>query len=102
MNDNPVTMKKSFFEHSQGFACGAIFMSLMLVVFDVTPNAVEKKWQVEAVKHFAAEWVVDSDGNSTFQWKNGYALKAIPENVENSSSLLLLPDEMMPNAGKEN
>ena len=99
--DNTLNMKQTFFEQSQGFVIGAIVMSLLLFFFNATPNAVEKKWQVEAIKHHAAEWVVDNEGNTSFQWKNAtYAFpkaQAIVESVENSSSLLL-PDEMLPTA----
>jgi hypothetical protein len=93
-------MKKTFFEHSQGFACGAIMMSIMLVVFDATPNKINKKWQNDAVTHHAAEWIVDNNGEVSFQWKNTPKAITVSE-VENTTSLLL-PDETMEHSGKEN
>ena len=94
--DNTLNMIQTFFEQSQGFVIGAIVMSLLLFFFDATPNAVEKKWQVEAIKHHAAEWTVNAEGETTFQWVTTYMPKA--NDVENSSELLQkFPEDQLPN-----
>ena len=88
-------MRKTFFEESQGIALGAIALSLIMFVCNATPYSINKRWKKDAVDRGFAEWVIDADGDPTFQWKKSpndpeTLLLPPPE----SPRAMLLPDEM--------
>lgn len=50
-----------------GLLAAAIYAALVAGLTVVAKQCDQLK--IEAIKHGAAEWVVDSEGQTTFQWK---------------------------------
>jgi hypothetical protein len=63
-------MKKTLFEEAQGVALGAILLSIILLMSGMTPTAINKKWEKEAVEKGHAEWMISPDGSTVFRWKS--------------------------------
>jgi len=98
---------KTLFEESQGIVMGAIMFAIVMTVCGATPNTINKRWQKEAVEKGHAEWIIDSEGDTSFQWKPPVAVpvesgvtitptgilnfNSIPEELTAPDNHILLP-----------
>lgn len=59
-------------DFGEGFARGvrsAVLIILSCVTFWWIASSYREQWEKEAVRHNAATWTVDENGNRVFKWK---------------------------------
>lgn len=58
-------------QHIRDLLFTAVIIVYLLVLLITQPNAAQErlKWEADAVKHGAATWSVDENGNRVFRWK---------------------------------
>lgn len=66
-----ITREQQFRCIQFGALLGVFFASVSWIAFDdfVANKSLRHSWEAEAVKHGAATWSVDENGDRVFRWK---------------------------------
>lgn len=51
-----------------GVICGMVIIFFLLIFTGSDVQAVNRRWQIDAIEHNAAHWEINKDGTKTFTW----------------------------------